>query len=59
MAQRVTRSDADIAAMRGRSARRGILPFLVDGSEAPAALTAKYRGKARQRHAPRQGDDVP
>lgn len=46
MSQRVTRSDDDIKAMRGESLRRGILPFLYDGSE----MTAKYRGPARQRH---------
>ena len=50
MAQRVTRSDADIKAMRGASMRRGILPFLVDGSEVPEAFTQKYRGPARQVH---------
>ncbi len=44
MAQRVTMSDAKIAAMRGRSMRRGILPFMVDGSEVPEELTVKYRG---------------
>lgn len=49
-AQRVTRSDDDIDAMRGASARKGILPFLVDGSEVPGELTAKYRGPARQIH---------
>ncbi|MCB1359511.1 MAG: sulfatase-like hydrolase/transferase, partial [Maritimibacter sp.] len=49
-AQRVTRSEADLAAMRGASARKGILPFLVDGSEVPAELTEKYRGPARQNH---------
>jgi arylsulfatase A-like enzyme len=49
-AQRVTRSDADIDAMRGASARKGILPFLVDGSEVPDAWTEKYRGRARQIH---------
>ncbi|MBU2487335.1 MAG: sulfatase-like hydrolase/transferase [Alphaproteobacteria bacterium] len=49
-AQRVTRSDEDIEAMRGASARKGILPFLVDGSEVPEELTAKYRGPARQIH---------
>lgn len=49
-AQRVTRSDDDIAAMRGASARKGILPFLVDGSEVPEELTVKYRGPARQIH---------
>ncbi|MEM9522576.1 MAG: sulfatase-like hydrolase/transferase [Pseudomonadota bacterium] len=55
MSQRVTRSDTDIDTMRGRSARRGLLPFLVDGSEVPAALTEKYRGPARQRHVPPSG----
>ncbi len=50
-AQRVTRSDGDIMSMRGKSARRGILPFLVDGSEVPDELTEKYRGPALQKHA--------
>ena len=49
-AQRVTRSAEDLAAMRGKSLRRGILPFLVDGSEVDPALTQAYRGPARQRH---------
>jgi len=49
-AQRVTRSEDDIKAARGRSARRGILPFLVDGSEVPEALTEKLRGKAGGRY---------
>ncbi|WP_375589853.1 sulfatase-like hydrolase/transferase [Hoeflea alexandrii] len=49
-AQRVTRSDNDIEAMRGASARKGILPFLVDGSEVPEELTVKYRGPVRQVH---------
>jgi len=44
MSQRVTRSDAEIEAARGLSLRRGILPFLVDGSEVPEDLVAKYRG---------------
>lgn len=48
MSQRVTRSDGDLAAMRGKSLRQGILPFLYDGSEVPDELTEKYRGKARQ-----------
>jgi len=48
MSQRVTRSDDDIEAMRGRSARRGILPFMKDGSEVPAELTQKYRGPVTQ-----------
>ena len=48
MSQRVTMSNADIQAARGRSLRRGIMPFLVDGSEVPSELTEKYRGPARQ-----------
>jgi len=47
-AQRVTRSDDDIRGMRGKSLRRGILPFLVDGSEVPAELTKFYRGPVRK-----------
>lgn len=46
MSQRVTKSDDDIKSMRGRSLRRGILPFLVDGSEVPDALLEKYKGPA-------------
>ena len=46
MSQRVTRSEAQIKASRGGSLRRGILPFLMDGSEVDAALTQKYRGPA-------------
>ncbi len=49
LCQRVTRSEDDIKAMRGRSARRGILPFLFDGSEVPDELIEKYRGRAPQR----------
>ena len=48
-AQRVTVSDAAIAADSGKSARRGILPFLVDGSEVPDELTGHYRGRAPKR----------
>lgn len=48
MSQRVTRSDDDIAAMRGKSARLGILPFLKDGSEVPEELTQAYRGPIAQ-----------
>ncbi|MEO0653273.1 MAG: sulfatase-like hydrolase/transferase [Pseudomonadota bacterium] len=48
-AQRVTMTDGAIDAMRGRSARKGILPFLVDGSEVPDELTEAYRGPAPQR----------
>lgn len=46
LAQRVTKSEDDIKAMRGRSIRRGILPFLVDGSEVPDELIEKYLGEA-------------
>ena len=46
LSQRVTKSDADIAAMRGRSLRRGVLPFLYDGTEVPEDLVEKYRGRA-------------
>ncbi|GAA6163710.1 alkaline phosphatase family protein [Pelagimonas sp. KU-00592-HH] len=46
LSQRVTRSEDDIKAMRGRSLRKGILPFMYDGSEVPDDLTEKYRGKA-------------
>ena len=55
MSQRVTRSEADIEAMRGRSARRGILPFLKDGSEVPEKLTRAYRGAVAQNHLSRRG----
>lgn len=48
LAQRVTRSDAQITAQRGTSARRGILPFLKDGSEVSDDLTAAYRGPVAQ-----------
>lgn len=48
LSQRVTRSDDDIEAMRGKSIRRGILPFLKDGSEVPEPLTAAYRGPVAQ-----------
>ncbi len=49
--QRITKTNAEIKAMRGKSMRRGILPFLVDGSEVPDALTALYRGPAPKRFA--------
>ncbi len=42
--QRVTVSDADIAAMVGKSGRRGILLGLFDEDDAAPELTAKYRG---------------
>ena len=52
LSQRVTKSEDDIKAMRGRSLRRGILPFLVDGSEVPEALTERYRGPAPDTYLP-------
>ena len=51
MSQRVTKSDADIQAMRGRSMRRGILPFLADGTEVPEELLEKYTGPIKQNFA--------
>ena len=48
--QRVTKSDEDIRAMRGASIRRGVLPFLVDGSEVPEELTAAYRGPVQKNY---------
>ena len=48
LSQRVTKSEDEIIAMRGRSLRRGILPFLVDGTEVPDELTEKYVGPIRQ-----------
>lgn len=56
LAQRVTMSEDDIKAMRGRSLRRGIPPFLVDGSEVPDAYARIPRtgpGK-RRAHAGRE-----
>ncbi len=65
LAQRVTVSDSDIAEKRGKSGRRGILPFLVDGSEVAPELVEKYRGHARQIYtvqpaetAPEEGDKL-
>ena len=47
LSQRVTRSEEDIKNMRGKSLRKGILPFMKDGSEVDPELSAKYRGAAR------------
>ena len=49
LSQRVTKSEDDIKAMRGKSGRRGILPFLYDGSEVPEELIQKYVGPAPKR----------
>ena len=51
MSQRVTVSDDQLAARRRGADRVGILPFLVDGSEVPEELTARYRGPVRDVHA--------
>jgi len=48
--QRTTRSDNQIRNMRGKSRRRGILVGMYDGTEAADEMTAKYRGKAKQKH---------
>ncbi len=50
LSQRVTKSDDDLLAMRGSSARKGILPFMVTGKEVPEELSARYRGPASQRY---------
>jgi arylsulfatase A-like enzyme len=42
--QRTTRSDAQIAAARGKSQRKGILIGVWDESELPAELWSRYRG---------------
>jgi arylsulfatase A-like enzyme len=52
MSQRVTKSEADIVAMRGAAAGKGVLPFLKDGSEVDPRFTEHYRGPARQNHLP-------
>ena len=49
LAQRVTKSESDLKGMRGKSMRRGVLPFLQDGSEVPSELLSKYTGPAPKR----------
>lgn len=48
MNQRVTRSAADIAGMRGRSRRRGILLGVYDEHEVEDDLTRHLQGKAKE-----------
>ena len=48
-AQRVTKSEQAIKNMRGKSLRKGILPFLYDGSEVDEELTMHYRGPVSQK----------
>ena len=50
MSQRVTISDSDILQKRGKSIRKGVLPFLADGTEVPEELIKKYLGPTRQKH---------
>ena len=49
LSQRVTKSEEDIKASRGRSLRRGIVPFLADGSEVEPELLIKYNGKVEDK----------
>jgi arylsulfatase A-like enzyme len=44
LSQRTTRSDAELARMRGASARRGILIGVWDESDVPAELWSGYLG---------------
>jgi len=50
MSQRVTMSEDDIIGKRGQSLRKGVLPFLADGTEVPEELMEKYIGPTRQKH---------
>ena len=50
MSQRVTMPDSVVKAKTGASRRRGILPFLYDGSEVPEELLSAYLGEVRQRY---------
>jgi len=42
--------------MRGLSLRRGILPFLADGTEVEAELLSKYRRTVKGRTVTRQDE---
>ena len=46
MSQRVTMTDAQISEKRKYAGRRGVLPFLYDGTEVPAPLISEYVGPA-------------
>ena len=54
MSQRVTRSDADIEAARGKGRRKGILLGVFEGADVDDHLTVKYRGPIPQ-NGPEQG----
>jgi len=45
VAQRTTRSDAQLREMRGKSRRRGVLLGIYDENDVPLELTVKYRGR--------------
>ncbi len=49
MSQRTTISDAEIAARRGKSQRKGVLLGVYDGADVAAELAVKYSGKAGRR----------
>ncbi|MEO1537683.1 MAG: hypothetical protein AAFR73_08110 [Pseudomonadota bacterium] len=53
MSQRVTLSDADIAAKRSAGGQTGVSLGLFCEEDAPAELTAKYWGKVPPRKPPR------
>ena len=50
MSQRTTKSEQGILDMRGKSLRKGILPFLYDGTEVGEDLTVKYHGPISQNY---------
>ena len=50
MSQRTTRSDDDLAQMRGKSRGKGILVGLYDGSEVSDDLTVKLRGRSTRNY---------
>lgn len=50
MSQRLTKSEQDLKNMRGRSARRGVLLGLYDGTEVDDELLTRYVGKAHRNY---------
>lgn len=54
--QRVTVSDEEMVARRGRSRRRGILLGVFDEAEVEPELLVRYRGRARRIHLPREDE---
>lgn len=49
LSQRTTLSEHDAAQMRGGSRRKGIMLGMFDEGDAPAELTAKFKGAVTQR----------